>query len=58
MALPVVRIILRTGLIGAGGFLAGASFSETLGTAIQLGAIVAFIIAVVVVLQRLNIVGS
>ena len=57
MALPLVPLILGTGLLGTGGLL-GFSLSETFSTAVIVVSVVVGLFLVLILLQRFKLLGG
>lgn len=55
MALPLVPILLISGLTGASGFVAGGSLSDKLGTGITMAGIVVGLFLIFILAQRFGL---
>ena len=58
MALPLVPIILGSGLIGASGFATGAATSDKLGVGISIAGLVVGLFLVFILIQRFGVLGG
>jgi len=55
MALPLVPILLVSGLTGASGFIAGGSLSDKLGTGVTVAGIVVGLFLIFILAQRFGL---